>query len=107
MKTTKRRIAILATTAMMLLATLLTAAPSAEARTTDQGTSDTIVVRTTNGGDTKPSCPKGALGVPGACYVFVSKDLVLTFDDVWMYVCPSGSIEDNNSQCRKPVADAG
>jgi len=46
-------------------------------------------------------CPKGALGVPYACYVFVDKVPSRVGPDV----CPTGSIEDNKGDCRKPVAN--
>ena len=46
-------------------------------------------------------CPDGALGVPGACYIFVKKEITKTG-----WACPTGSVEDNKGKCRKPVANA-
>lgn len=107
MKTTKLSVAVLAVTAMMMLAALFAPAPSADARAPQEDRpTTTLATKTLGGGNGDASCPDGALGQPGGCYVIVSKILVLTFDYNWMYVCPRGSFEDSLGECRKPVADA-
>ncbi len=46
-------------------------------------------------------CPEGALGVPGACYIFVDK----VESKTGKMVCRPGSVEDSKGYCRKPVAN--
>jgi len=45
-------------------------------------------------------CPKGTLGVPWACYIFVDK----VKSRVGADTCPVGSFEDDRGNCRQPVA---
>ena len=49
------------------------------------------------------TCPDGARGVAGGCYILVAKGPA---GESGIAACPSGSIEDRAGSCRRPVADA-
>jgi len=113
-KTTSVLVAVLV--AMVTLG--VAASPTAEAAGPNETTFVTLVsqgndaecpsgsVEDNNGQCRKPVadinvCPKGALGVPGGCYIFVDKVESRT----GQMTCRPGSVEDNKGNCRKPVAD--
>lgn len=114
----QRRIGALVIVALSLLLSLLAIAPTASATGDkhDNVSQDNVVDAKVEASDDEagfvapdfvpgpttgtwiPTCPIGALGVPGGCYVFVDRER--------SGQCPSGSYDAGEKQCRKPVADS-